>query len=224
MFPRLPLPSKLRKMWAGARLHLALSAIIHDRRRTGRVDIDAMQALMDDGHSDIAISVVSAPSPPALLPATRPRPRPSSSRPEGGGPWTAQFIIGALFAGLINSTFTAAWVLSHLADKPEWYARVRAEVDAVLSRHRRAPDEPVAAVVARLPLDAWEADFPLVDLAVRETIRLDNQGVAMRKNVSGKDVEIGFTGQVIPKDAFAVCHVPLPFLPVSLPLHAVPCP
>lgn len=59
MFPMLPWPSKLRKMWAGARLHWAFTKIINHRRKTGKTDTDAMQTLMDEGHPDIFISVVS---------------------------------------------------------------------------------------------------------------------------------------------------------------------
>lgn len=117
--------------------------------------------------------------------------------------------MGSLFAGLINSTFSAAWILCHLTDKPEWYARIQAEVDGVLAKYRQSPDEPVADVIARLPMEAWESEFPLIDMALRETIRLDNQGVSIRKNISGKDVQIGNTGQVIPNNAFAVSQAPV---------------
>lgn len=64
MFPKLPWPSKLRKMWAGARLHWAFSKIVRERRKTGRADTDAMQTLMEAGFAEIFISVVSSLSPP----------------------------------------------------------------------------------------------------------------------------------------------------------------
>ncbi|PHH77668.1 hypothetical protein CDD83_4098 [Cordyceps sp. RAO-2017] len=115
------------------------------------------------------------------------------------------FIIGALFAGLVNSTFNAAWILCHCADQPAWYARVRAEVDAAVARHRRSADETAPEVLRRLPMAAWESEFPLVDVCLRETIRMIGRGASMRKNLSGKDIPIGDTGQVIPKDAYAIC-------------------
>lgn len=59
MFPWFPVPSKLRKMWAGAKLHWAFEKIMNDRRRTGRVEDDAMQELMDAGEKDLIISAVS---------------------------------------------------------------------------------------------------------------------------------------------------------------------
>ncbi|RCI16156.1 hypothetical protein L249_1816 [Ophiocordyceps polyrhachis-furcata BCC 54312] len=115
------------------------------------------------------------------------------------------FIISALFAGLINSTFNAAWILVYLAETPGWYDRIRHEVDAAISKRRLSADETAPKTLTRLSLADWESDFPLVELAMRETIRLIGRGVCMRKNVSGKDIEIGRSGLVIPKDAFAVC-------------------
>jgi hypothetical protein len=60
MFPMLPTPGKLTKMWAGAKLHWAFQKIIRDRRKTGRKEADAMQVMMDEGDSDIQISAVSS--------------------------------------------------------------------------------------------------------------------------------------------------------------------
>lgn len=67
MFPRLPIPSKLTKMWAGAKLHMAFSKIMEDRRKTGRTEDDAMQVMMDAGTSDVIISAVSRDSHPLIL-------------------------------------------------------------------------------------------------------------------------------------------------------------
>ncbi|KAK4935969.1 hypothetical protein LTR28_010256, partial [Elasticomyces elasticus] len=40
------------------------------------------------------------------------------------------FVLGALFAGQLNSGINAAWVLVYLATSSEWLSRVRAEVEA----------------------------------------------------------------------------------------------
>ena len=54
-----------------------------------------------------------------------------------------------------------------------------------------------------IPCDAWENDFPVTDLCLRETIRLHMVGTAFRQNTSGKDVPIGNEGkEVIPKNAY----------------------
>lgn len=119
---------------------------------------------------------------------------------------TRQVIIGALFAGLINSGFNAAWILCFLSNDPRWYAEMRAEVDAAVSKHRLSEDETAAAILPRLSLEDWETEFPLIGLGLRDSIRMITTGASIRKNISGKDIEIGDTGRVIPNNAFAVRH------------------
>ncbi|KAJ4149870.1 hypothetical protein LMH87_010648 [Akanthomyces muscarius] len=58
MFPMMPTLGMLRKLWAGARLHLLFRSMIRDRRKCGRRENDAMQIMMDKGDSDIQISTV----------------------------------------------------------------------------------------------------------------------------------------------------------------------
>ncbi|KAF4589164.1 cytochrome P450 6A1 [Ophiocordyceps camponoti-floridani] len=115
-----------------------------------------------------------------------------------------KMLAGLKLHRLINSTFNAAWILVYLGTDADWYGRIRSEVDDSIARHRLANETP-AKTLTRLSLSDWESDFPLVELAMRETIRLIGRGVCMRKNVSGSDVEIGTSGCVIPRGAYAVC-------------------
>ncbi|KAL7928714.1 cytochrome P450 [Trichoderma chlorosporum] len=174
MFPWLPTPTKLNKIWAGAKLHMMFGDMIRERRRTGRKAQDTMQILMDKGESDLLSSA---------------------------------FIIGALFAGLINTGVQSAWILCYLAYDPVWYAKVRAEVDAAVAKYRTSDDQTPLDVLGGLSLEAWESEFPSIDLGVRDSIRLNLMGASIRQNISGKDITIGDTGVVVPKDAFAVYHV-----------------
>ncbi|RFU80822.1 cytochrome p450 6a1 [Trichoderma arundinaceum] len=174
MFPSLPTPTKLSKLWAGAKLHMLFGDIIKERRRTGRRKEDTMQILMDKGESDLLSSA---------------------------------FIIGALFAGLINTGVQSAWILSYLAYNSEWYAKIQGEVDAAVAKHRTSDDQTPVDVLQSLTLEDWEAEFPFLDLGVRESIRLNLMGASIRQNTSGKDIVLGDTGVVVPKDAFAVYHV-----------------
>lgn len=57
-FPLLPTPSKLRKIWGYSRLHWSIQGFVANRRKTGRVENDAMQMMMDQGCSDPIISLV----------------------------------------------------------------------------------------------------------------------------------------------------------------------
>ncbi|KPM36604.1 hypothetical protein AK830_g9954 [Neonectria ditissima] len=171
MFPSLPTPTKVRKVWAGAQLHRTFSRIVEDRKKTGRREDDSMQVLIDQGASDMKISA---------------------------------FIMGSLFSGVLNTGVNASLILCFLAQERRWYARTQEQVDAVVTKNRLRDDERPVEVFRRLTLDDWETAFPLIDLALRETIRLKTTGCSMRKNLSGKDIPVGDTGEVIPKDAYAV--------------------
>ncbi|OLN96761.1 Obtusifoliol 14-alpha demethylase 1 [Colletotrichum chlorophyti] len=114
------------------------------------------------------------------------------------------FIVGALFAGLINSGINAAYLLCFLAADKKWYEEVRKEVDGVVSRRRRNEEESPEEVLSRMSMEEWEADFPLIDLGLKETIRHTITGCGFRYNGSGKDIAIGDSGEVVPKEAFVV--------------------
>lgn len=106
---------------------------------------------------------------------------------------------------MVNSGINAAWIPVYLAQNEEWRQRVRAEVDASLEKHRLGPEETPADIIPRLTPHDWDHDFPNVDLVLRESIRLNLCGSMIRKNVSGKDIDITGSGYVIPSNAFAVC-------------------
>ncbi|KNG82267.1 hypothetical protein ANOM_009873 [Aspergillus nomiae NRRL 13137] len=111
------------------------------------------------------------------------------------------FVLGTLFASQVNTPICAAWLLVYLATNPHWLNLVRAEVGSVLKRHG-APDETPQETFGRLSIDVWESEFPLIQLCLRECIRLHLAGSTFRRNISGKSVPIGNTGEVIPKDAY----------------------
>jgi hypothetical protein len=95
-------------------------------------------------------------------------------------------------------------LLVYLAANPHWYNECRKEVDAAVAKFRTSPDERPSDILSRLTVDDWESEFKLLDLGLRETIRFTITGCGFRYNNSGKDVPIGQTGEVIPRDAFAV--------------------
>ncbi|KUI69915.1 Obtusifoliol 14-alpha demethylase [Cytospora mali] len=117
------------------------------------------------------------------------------------------FEINSLFGGQINTGINAAWLPIFLSVTPQWKARVVAEVDGVISRHRTSPDQKVADVLEALSLDIWQTEFPLlVDMCLRESIRLTIRGSPMRKNVTDADVALDShseAAEVIPVGAYA---------------------
>lgn len=92
----------------------------------------------------------------------------------------------------------------YLAADPYWYAEVRKEVDGALARHRTSASQSPADILGALTIEEWESEFPLIDLCLRECIRFQTVGTAFRRNISGSDVPIGSTGEVVPPDAFAI--------------------
>ncbi|GAW15805.1 hypothetical protein ANO14919_052270 [Xylariales sp. No.14919] len=114
------------------------------------------------------------------------------------------FEIGALFAGQLNSGINAGYLQIFLTQNPEWMARLREEVDSVVAKHRTSPSQSRADVLGTLTIEEWESEFPLIDLALRETIRFCLPGATFRKNISGHDVPIGESGEVIPNGAFVI--------------------
>jgi len=88
---------------------------------------------------------------------------------------------------------------------------VRAELDSVVDKY--APDHSLSLTdrYALIPIEGWETEMPLLDLCLRETIRLQLGGTMYRRNISNSDVVIG--NEVVPSGAFAVCFLCLtPFV------------
>ncbi|KAH8724461.1 cytochrome P450 6A1 [Phaeosphaeriaceae sp. PMI808] len=112
-----------------------------------------------------------------------------------------EFIIGALFAGLLNSGINAAWVLCFLAASPEWLSKTQQEIQEVAAKYARDPNAPLRNQLDDIPLEAWESEFPVVDMCLRDSIRLNLLGTAMRKNISGKAIPTGNGNEIIPPDA-----------------------
>jgi cytochrome P450 len=113
-----------------------------------------------------------------------------------------QFVIGALFAGQLNSGINAAWVLSYLADNPQWMARAREEVVAVSRKHNPDSKSSLVDQLANVPVEAWETEFKFLDCCLKDSIRLQLLGTAFRQNISEEDIQIG--DEIVPPGAFLV--------------------
>ncbi|KAF2263282.1 cytochrome P450 6A1 [Lojkania enalia] len=117
-----------------------------------------------------------------------------------------EFIVGSLFAGLLNSGVNVAWVMCYLATSPEWLSKCREEIRTTAARYATDSKAPLRHQLDDIPLEAWENEFPNIDVCLRDSIRINLLGTAFRKNVSGKAIPIG-NGEVIPPNAFATYAV-----------------
>ena len=98
--------------------------------------------------------------------------------------------MGSLFAGQLISVINAAWMLLYLSRYPYWQDQVRAEVKAVAARYCADDNLSLKDQLMHVPCDAWEAEFPVLDICLKESIRLSTNGTSFRQNVSGQDIPI----------------------------------
>lgn len=99
-------------------------------------------------------------------------------------------------------------MLLYLADDKKWHQLVKEEVDTVANRYCPDTSVPLGDKLMQVPMEAWENEFPTIDLVLKESIRLQLGGNAFRKNISGKPIPLNKEGtEVIPVDAFATYAV-----------------
>ncbi|KAK6435358.1 hypothetical protein LTR95_008459 [Oleoguttula sp. CCFEE 5521] len=100
------------------------------------------------------------------------------------------FVLGALFAGQLNSGINAAYILVYLSNNPEWLGRVHDEVNAVASQYNS------------------DTSIPLKTRLADESIRLQSAGNAFRKNTSNTAIPLNKKGtEVIPPGAYVTYAV-----------------
>ncbi|CAG8976008.1 hypothetical protein HYALB_00007535 [Hymenoscyphus albidus] len=117
-----------------------------------------------------------------------------------------EFVIGALYAGLLNSGINVAWVLLYLSKDPYWMSKVREEVKTVAAKYCPDTDAPLSQQLTYVPVEAWESEFPALDLCLKDSIRLQLLGAAFRKNTSGREIPTGVGDEVIPPGAYVTYH------------------
>ncbi|KAF8069204.1 cytochrome P450 [Lyophyllum atratum] len=112
------------------------------------------------------------------------------------------FILAVIFAGVVNTGINSCWALLFLSFNAEWKAKVIAEVRALVDTHTNSSSsEPLHKRLAAIPISVWEDEMPVMDLVIRETIRLVLNGTALRRNVID-DMHVAGTGKTIPKGNF----------------------
>ncbi|KDQ08916.1 hypothetical protein BOTBODRAFT_165277 [Botryobasidium botryosum FD-172 SS1] len=111
------------------------------------------------------------------------------------------FITGSLFAGIINSGINICWTLLHLKKNPEWLAKVKAEIEGLLSQYSPDPTLPMSTRLSQISIDAWDDATPIMEAALQETIRFGATGASFRRNL-GEDMIM--SGHTVKKGDFIV--------------------
>lgn len=112
-----------------------------------------------------------------------------------------QFVIASLITAYVSSTVNAGWFMVYLATNSEWMAKAREEIIAAVLKGSPNSDLPLVDRLSLLSLNDWENEFPVLDLCLKETLRLQS-GIAFRKNISGRDLKVG--KEIVPSGAFVV--------------------
>lgn len=81
---------------------------------------------------------------------------------------------------------------------------MQAEVDGFVAENRSTAEESVLDILQRVLYHDWDTQLPVIHVCLRETLRLNVSGAAIRKNLSDQDLTIPGTNQVVPRKAFVV--------------------
>ncbi|KAG6827882.1 hypothetical protein H0H92_010091 [Tricholoma furcatifolium] len=112
------------------------------------------------------------------------------------------FILGTVFAGTSSAPVVASWILVFLSFHQEWKLKVLAELQGLLETHSDTlASDPLRECLACLPISAWENEMPVMDIVLRETMRISLNNTALRRNIL-EDVHVG--KQTVPRGGFAV--------------------
>ncbi|KAF9477689.1 cytochrome P450 [Pholiota conissans] len=111
------------------------------------------------------------------------------------------FAMIIIFAGITNSSVNACWILIYLASHPEWKARATKEVHDLISNHSNPvfSKEPLHKRLASIPINAWESEMPVIELCLKETLRLTATGAALRRNTKA---DLPMAGKIVKRGWF----------------------
>ena len=107
-----------------------------------------------------------------------------------------------------NTGIMAAWVLMYLATDPVWKAKVGDEVQKFIARYAPGIEtadsedqiDNLAAQLSKVPGTVWEEEMELTDLCLRETIRMAQSSVFLRRNITPDEIKVG--GSPLPSGEF----------------------
>ncbi|KIK68607.1 hypothetical protein GYMLUDRAFT_153403 [Collybiopsis luxurians FD-317 M1] len=111
------------------------------------------------------------------------------------------FIMGLLIAGARATGTTACWMLTFLGSHSEWRDKAKVEVEGLLAAHSNSSSDSLSTQLSEISLETWEAETPVLDSIIRETLRVAQPHTAMRRNLGP---EMHIDGHLIPSGAYVV--------------------
>lgn len=87
------------------------------------------------------------------------------------------FVMGGLFAAIINSTGIAAYLLIFLCSRPDLRDRVRRELDDIFRKSAKDRGDDYDSLslqekLSRVPIHVWEGEMPIYQTVFDETLRI----------------------------------------------------
>lgn len=78
-----------------------------------------------------------------------------------------QFVLGTLFAGIINSGLMSAWIFIFLDQEPQWKHKVVAELKSLLDKYAPVSRGYTSAAerFSDIPPEAWEGEMPVLEVS-----------------------------------------------------------
>lgn len=182
LFPWFPSPAMVSKARATKQIYDIVVKAIEVRKQSGVSHNDNLQIFLD---SEDEVSTI------------------------------AGFMMGLVTAGARSTGNTASWLITYLGCHPKWRDAARAEVENLLLSHTLmttsacnsppprddADDTSSSAALSSIPLAAWENETPVMDMLIRETLRIAQPHTAMRRNIGP---ETYIDGKVIPTGTLVV--------------------
>lgn len=106
----------------------------------------------------------------------------------------------------------ASWLTLYLAANPEWKERVLTQTRSFVAKY--APlNGSLSSRLAHLPPKVWEEEMSVLDVCLKETIRINTTGACLRRVVpthTGEDVI--FQGKKLSVGTFVACPITDPHL------------
>jgi cytochrome P450 len=96
---------------------------------------------------------------------------------------------------------SASWLVTYLGCRPSWRNEARTELKKSITSHSLetvSECNSSSTALSSIPLSAWENETPVLDMLVREAVRLSQGFVSFRRNVGP---EMYIDGKVIPTGA-----------------------
>lgn len=171
----------IRKLLATREIYWIIKRVIRSRREGGIAHHDTLQILLDHEDDDMLIVGVRMVFYDVLV----------VELTHG-----KQFIMGLIVAGAratgtagacsalptplsFSHLLSASWLHVYMGQDPIWQEKVKLEVDDLLQKYAFVDTKDgrhdISEQLSSVPLHAWENDMPVMDMLIRETLRVCTQ-------------------------------------------------